>query len=221
MADAYVRYRSGGGTQKVSDYDYVFNTRQFIETGYYRDTGFVPAAIIDDGAAILSTNIEELTLGYGSASQYVGGLAAKIDVGTASTTPSIIATAPDEMVHIEPRQLSYRETTLTFCATSDSSVTLTPDHATDDDFTAVAHGLAGKRFVISSTGTMPTGILTNVLYYPVNVTDDTFQVSLSENGPPVTFTSNGTGVITATVVTTIAEFQWANILGWSNNPPSR
>jgi hypothetical protein len=220
MADAYVRYRAGGGTQKVSDYDYVFNTRQLIESGTYRDSGYVPSVIVSDQSAPTFGMVDSMTLGYGSSGQYNNAVTAVMDVGSAGSATNLLAVAPDEMMHTEPRQLSYRETTLTFCSDSDSSVTLTPDH-TADDFTAVAHGLAGKRFVISSTGTMPAGILTSVLYYPVNVTDDAFQVSLSENGSPVTFTSDGTGVITATVVTTIAEFMWSNILGWSNNPPSR
>jgi hypothetical protein len=222
MPTAYVRYKTGGGFQQVTDYTRVFDARKLTESGYYRDSSFVPSIIIEDGQALDSeTDLDQgMSLGYGSTGQFASGVAAKINIGNATTTPGIIASAPDEMMHVAPRQNSWRETTLTFCADSNDVVTFTADNATDT-MTATAHGLGGKRFTISAGTTMPVGLLTNVLYYAVNPTANTFQVALSENGPAVNFTSNGSGTLTATVVDTIAEFQWANILGWSNTAPTR
>jgi len=219
MADAYVKYRSGGGYQSVLGYDYVLNTRTFIESGYYRDSGFNPVVIpletvtISSTAAFLSANVGQGTGSYGSGTN----VSFDASYGTpVNFTPRL----PDEISHTAPRQLSYYETTLTFLATSDSLVTFAADNTTDT-MTATAHGLAGKKFTISAATTMPAGLLTNAIYYAVNPTADTFQVSLSENGPAVNFTTNGTGTLTATVVDTLAQFQWSNILGWSNTPPTR
>jgi hypothetical protein len=226
MPTAYVRYKTGGGFQQVTDYTRVFDARKLIESGYYRDSSFIPSIIVEDSKAMNIPNIvSNMKLGYGGISQFENGITADVaaqygDQNDLAATPGIVAVAPDEMSHTAPRQISSRETTLTFCADSDTSVTLTPVHA-DDKFNATAHGLAGKRFTISAVTTMPAGLLNNVLYYAVNPTANSFQVSLSENGPPVAFTSDGTGAITATVVDTIAEFQWANILGWSNTAPTR
>jgi hypothetical protein len=227
MPTAFVKYRSGGGFQQVTDYTRVFDARKLTESGYYRDSSFVPSIIIEDGTAITNGAFiaGDIQLGYGSGGQFESGVIAKVDpttgdIGEQTTAPGIMAVAPDEMMHVAPRQNSWRETTLTFCADSDDVVTFTADNATDT-MTATAHGLGGKRFTISAGTTMPVGLLTNVLYYAVNPTANTFQVALSENGPAVNFTSNGSGTLTATVVDTIAEFQWANILGWSNTAPTR
>jgi len=219
MADAYVKYRSGGGYQSVLGYDYVLNTRTFIESGYYRDSGFNPVVIppetvtISSTAAFVTANVGQGTGAYGS------GTNVSFDASY-GTPVNFTSRLPDEISHTAPRQLSYYETTLTFCADSDTNVTLTPVHV-DDKFTATAHSLAGKRFTISAETTMPAGLLNNVIYYAVNPTANSFQVSLSQNGPPVAFTDDGTGAITATVVDTLAQFQWSNILGWSNTPPTR
>jgi hypothetical protein len=221
MADAYVRYRQGGGYQSVLGYDYVLNTRTFIESGYYRDSGFSPLVIPLETVTISSTSaFKTANVGQGtSGTGYGSGTNVAFDASY-GTPVNFTSRLPDEVNHTAPRQLSYYETTLTFCADSDTNVTLTPVHA-DDKFTATAHSLAGKRFTISAVTTMPAGLLNNVIYYAVNPTANSFQVSLSANGPPVAFTDDGTGAITATVVDTLAQFQWSNILGWSNTPPTR
>jgi hypothetical protein len=60
-------------------------------------------------------------------------------------------------------------------------------------FTAVAHGLVNGDTIIIRGGTLPTGITANQLYYVVNKTNDTFQVSLTAGGSAVTYTTDGTG----------------------------
>jgi hypothetical protein len=74
--------------------------------------------------------------------------------------------------------------------------------------------------VVSSTGDLPAGLIANQAYYVITPTTSTFQLSLSQNGSAVDITSNGTGTITASVITKIAEFPWENVLGWSNTKPA-
>ena len=223
MPDAFVKYRSGGGYQKVAAYDYVFDSRKYLENGTYRDSGFSPMVIPKETLAIDSNKLDAIIIGTGGLSN-TSNYGTSVELNTASLTSAyqIYTQQPDEVSHTAPRQLSYYDTTLTFCADSDTSVALTVDHTTDTMQTAAPHGLGGKRIVISTTTTMPAGLVENTLYYPVNITTaNTFQVSLSQNGPAVNFTSNGTGTITAMVVDTIAEFPWRDIMGWSNTEPTR
>ena len=225
MPNAFVRYRSGGGFQQVTNYDYVFDSRKYLENGTYRDSGFMPMAVTPEGTAIDASEFQTLSFGSGALSQYANGTVAGVS-GLASAITGVSIKQPDEVSHTAPRQLSYYDTTLTFCADSDTSVTFTADHTTDT-ITATAHGLGGKRFVISASATLPVvaalpdGLLSNTLYYPVNITANTLQLALSQNGSVVEFTSNGTGTLTAMVVDTIAEFPWRDIMGWSNTEPTR
>jgi hypothetical protein len=46
---------------------------------------------------------------------------------------------------------------------------------------------------ITSTGTLPTGLAINTLYYVVNRTDTTFKLSTSYNGSAINLTGQGTG----------------------------
>jgi len=217
MPDAFVRYRSGGGYQKVADYDYVFDSRKYLDSGYYRDSGFAPIVLPPESTAIDAGDYTSVQIGTGTSAQYDAGTIAKFSV---TATATVNAKQPDEVSHTAPRQLSYYDTTLTFCADSDTSVVFTAN-STTDTMSATAHGLGGKRFVLSSTTDLPAGLFENTLYYSVNITANTFQVALSQNGPAVNFTSNGTGTLTAMVVDTIAEFPWRDIMGWSNTEPTR
>lgn len=218
MPDAFVRYRSGGGYQKVSSYDYVFDSRKYLDNGTYRDSGFSPMIIPPESTSIDGGDFSvEPQIGNGSSAQYKAGNFATFSV---LTTTTFNAKQPDEVSHTAPRQLSYYDTTLTFCADSTTSVVFTAN-STTDTMSATAHGLGGKRFVLSSTTDLPAGLFENTLYYSVNITANTFQVALSQNGPAVNFTSNGTGTLTAMAVDTIAEFPWRDIMGWSNTEPTR
>ena len=78
-----------------------------------------------------------------------------------------------------------------------SSVWTTTADNTTDFFTKVAHGLVnGDEVYISSSWTMPTGITQYQVYYVVNKTNDTFQVSNDKWGAYINFTTNGTGTLT-------------------------
>lgn len=220
MPTAFVKYRSGGGYQKVNEYDYVFDARKLWESGYYRDSGFQPTVAAAEGTTINAVNdLEAVSFGNGGTTGGGYGTFANFNcaVGAVWTPSSYL---PDEISHEPLRQSSWYETSLTFCNTSDTSVTFTADNTTET-LTATAHGLAGKRVVVAATTTLPAGLMANQIYYVIAPTADTFQLSLSQNGAVVAFTSNGTGTLTATVVDTVAEFPWANILGWSDTAPTR
>lgn len=67
-----------------------------------------------------------------------------------------------------------------------STVNGSADPATDT-ITAVAHGLNnGRKVSFSSTG-VTTGLAQNTIYYVVNATTDTFQVSSTVGGAPINF----------------------------------
>ena len=220
MADAYVRYRAGGGTQKVSDYDYVFNARQLIESGTYRDSGYVPSVIIEDQAAPTFGMVDSMTLGYGSSGQYNNAVTAVIDVGAVGSATNLLAVAPDEMMHTAPRQLSYYETSLSFFANSDVFADFTgTDSGGNLRITVADASLFVGRPVTLNSNALPGNIYPNQIYYPVPLTSTTMLLQTTLGGSIVPYSTTGSGSIT--VVDVLAQFQWANILGWSNNPPSR
>lgn len=69
---------------------------------------------------------------------------------------------------------------------------------TTDTFTLPGHGLPnGNPVTFNTSGTMPTGLYKSTRYWVVTVTTDTFQISDTRGGTPINFTSNGTGLLTA------------------------
>ena len=67
------------------------------------------------------------------------------------------------------------------------------------NLTDTSHGhINGETITLSSTTTLPTGLLANTVYYVVGSTANTFQVSLTSGGSAVAFTNNGTGTLTWT-----------------------
>lgn len=67
-----------------------------------------------------------------------------------------------------------------------------------DKVNETAHGLldgAKIVFVAGAGATMPTGLLAHQVYYVVNKTTNNFEVSLTEGGSAVNFTTNGSGSI--------------------------
>ena len=81
----------------------------------------------------------------------------------------------------------YDWTTLTKALNSAVSVAF--DHTTDF-ITQAGHGYENWQRILF-VGSLPTEITTLKLYWIVNKTTDTYQVSLTEWGSPVLFTSNG------------------------------
>lgn len=69
-------------------------------------------------------------------------------------------------------------------------------------FAAAAHGFGnGTMLQTSSSGTLPPGLTAATRYYFVQATTDTFKLSLTRNGTPISTTGAGTGTHTATVST--------------------
>ena len=65
----------------------------------------------------------------------------------------------------------------------------------NDLVTLVGHGLPNGKRVSFNSITTTTGIAIYNLYYVVNATTDTFQLSLTQGGTPIALTNNGTGTI--------------------------
>jgi hypothetical protein len=66
--------------------------------------------------------------------------------------------------------------------------------ASTDILTAYAHGFANSDRVAIETevaGDLPTGLTAGTLYYVVGSTTDTFQLSATDGGAAVNFTTNG------------------------------
>lgn len=77
---------------------------------------------------------------------------------------------------------------------SNGGTIFTADSATDK-LTATAHGLNNNdRVLLTTSGTLPTGLNGTTAYYVVNKTANDFEVSLTSGGAAVNFSDNGTGV---------------------------
>lgn len=76
--------------------------------------------------------------------------------------------------------------------------TFTADYTTAT-FTAAAHGLVnGAPVMVTAQTALPAGLNEQTVFYVVNATTNTFQLSKAPNGTVVTFTDNGTGTLTLT-----------------------
>lgn len=63
------------------------------------------------------------------------------------------------------------------------------------------HGLTNGRMVkFSSTGAVPTGITVNTVYYVINATTNTFNISATSGGSAISTSNAGSGTITATTL---------------------
>ena len=91
---------------------------------------------------------------------------------------------------------------LFYCNYSTGLVTVDPDLFGVCTFSATptntvnktAHGFTSGTLVgFSTTGSLPAALTSGVLYYVVNAADDTFQVSLTLGGAPISFASAGSG----------------------------
>jgi hypothetical protein len=81
------------------------------------------------------------------------------------------------------------------------SGTCTISNATPAVITKTAHTfVAGDRLRLSTTGALPTGLLTSTTYYVLaaGLTADTFEVSLTAGGAAINTTSAGSGTHTVT-----------------------
>lgn len=75
-----------------------------------------------------------------------------------------------------------------------SGTTFTANSGTDF-LTASTHGLDNGDiiYLTNSGGALPTGLSTDLKYFVINKTTNTFQVALTSGGPAVDFSTNGSG----------------------------
>ena len=226
MPDAFVKYRSGGGYQKVANYDYVFDSRKYLDNGYFRDSGFSPLVLPKEDTALIGDNLDNLAIGTGSSSGSIGSIGV-VDVGAAGTTDAknFYAQQPDEVSHTAPRQLSYYDTTLTFCADSDVSATFTAANSAPTAGTLVLTvadtSLFNGKNVTLTGADLPNTTFVGQLYIAVATSATTLVLQTSAGSDYVAWGDAGTGTRTISVVDKIAEFPWRDIMGWSNNEPTR
>lgn len=95
-----------------------------------------------------------------------------------------------------------------------TEVTATFDNTTDV-ITAVAHGLANgtAMFLKNFGGALPTGLSPNTLYYVVNQTVNTFQLSATLGGAAINFTTNGTGTNTYSTAFKVSDLRGVAPIG--------
>lgn len=221
MPDAFVKYRSGGGYQKVAAYDYVFDSRKHLENGYYRDSGFMPMAVTPEGTAIDASEFQTLSFGSGALSQYANGTVAGVS-GLASAITGVSIKQPDEVSHTAPRQLSYYDTTLTFCADSDVSATFTASNSSSRTLLTVANtGIFNGKNVTLTGADLPSETFAGQVYIAVAISATTMLLQTSAGSAYVAWGDAGSGTLTVSVVDKIAEFPWRDIMGWSNTEPTR
>jgi hypothetical protein len=223
MPDAYIRYRSGGGYQKVADYDYVFDSKKYLDNGYFRDSGFSPMVLLPETTAVLGTQVSgDIDIGTGLQSQYRSGTIASLVGGVGSAFTNLAVKQPDEVSHTPPRQLSYYDTTLTFCADSDVSATFTASNSSSRTLLTVANTgiFNGKNVTLTGTD-LPSETFAGQLYIAVAISATTMLLQTSAGSAYVPWGDAGSGTLTVSVVDKIAEFPWRDIMGWSNTEPTR
>jgi len=83
------------------------------------------------------------------------------------------------------------------------------------------NGLLNSQTVeFTTTGTLPAGLNTGVIYYVISATDVSFQVSSTNNGPAVNLTSQGTGTHTLVIRDSLNAYGWINYAGTYLQPDS-
>ena len=114
----------------------------------------------------------------------------------------------------------YDGTTLTKALTSGVAVTF--DNTTDF-ITQAGHWYSNWQRILF-VGSLPTEITTLKLYWIVNKTTDTYQISLTEWGSPVLFTTNGS--ITYSQIPSTPLFRYLQYMGdrvfgaWTDDTPN-
>ena len=156
--------------------------------GHYFKTGFRPTPTGGTFSATMDIQIGEGVGATGAA----GGLVSD-NSGASAPTFAI----PDEMISAQaPRDLTITVTHLVFYGEAEAGKNFTTNFSGDANqlTTSAAHGLYnGQIVLVSSTTTLPAGLLADTLYYIVNRAASTVELALTPGGTPITLTGNGTG----------------------------
>ena len=99
----------------------------------------------------------------------------------------------DQTLSLNQHDFVYGTAALQRTFAEESGTAFTADYTTDF-LTSTAHGLANAdRVMVFSSTTLPAGISSSTVYFVVNKTTDTFQLSLTWGGSAINLTDNGTG----------------------------
>jgi hypothetical protein len=99
----------------------------------------------------------------------------------------------DQTLSLNEHDFIYGSASLQRSFSAESGTAFTVDASTDF-LTSSAHGLLnGERVMVFSSTTLPTGISARTVYFVVNKTADTFQLSLTSGGTAIDLTDTGTG----------------------------
>ena len=91
-----------------------------------------------------------------------------------------------------------------------TEVNFTADAGTDT-FTSAGHGLSDNDIVVlTTTGTLPTGLATLTRYYVISSTTNTFQLSATHGGSAVDISSTGSGTHSFTLLLGTGRFLTGN-----------
>lgn len=87
-------------------------------------------------------------------------------------------------------------------------------NTTTETLTKTAHGLSNGTVVhVSSSGTIPTGLVTKTKYYLVGVTTNTYQLSLTSGGAPVDITAVGSGTLSVYTTFQLPDWRGRSVIG--------
>lgn len=85
--------------------------------------------------------------------------------------------------------------------TQDDGEEVTITIASPGVVTQAAHGYAaGKKIILSTTGSLPTGLTAGTVYYVVNPATNTYQLAATPGGAAINTTGTQSGVHTATPI---------------------
>lgn len=99
----------------------------------------------------------------------------------------------DQTLSLNEHDFVYGTAAIQRTFAAESGTAFTTDFTTDY-LTSTAHGLSnGDRIMVYSSTTLPASLASSTVYFVINKTADTFQVSLTSGGSAVNLTDNGTG----------------------------
>lgn len=132
--------------------------------------------------------------------EYINGVRFLVIRHTESPTSTTIEDAEattgitsDQTLSLNKHDFVYGTAALQRTFAAESGTAFTADLSTDF-LTSTAHGLANAdRIMVFSSTTLPAGLSSSTVYFVVNKTTDTFQLSLTSGGSAINLTTNGTG----------------------------
>lgn len=171
------------------DFNIEQTTDGFTSTGFYVSS----TSNIVKGDAILQTQ-------YVTISQW-SRLLNKLDIDALLTDTDYNST----LALSNGNSLSTKFSSLVTKLNADDSSRITQTFGSGDvdtgteTITITSHGFVDNEIVrLTSSGTLPVGLTTNTVYYIINATTNTFQLSETSGGSAVDLTSGGSGTHTIT-----------------------